>query len=59
MKLCFWRNAQLVLAQRVVQVVGRFKLLPSAQRAACTGATRSAFVPGRFHLLALAQRSSL
>ncbi|MCI56688.1 hypothetical protein A2U01_0077939, partial [Trifolium medium] len=40
-----------------VQAVGRFSFLLSAQRAACTGATHSAFVLGWFNLLALAQRA--
>ncbi|MCI73640.1 hypothetical protein A2U01_0094904, partial [Trifolium medium] len=44
------------VAQRTVQVVGRFSFLLSAQRAVGSGATRSAFVLGRFNLLALAQR---
>ncbi|MCI39498.1 hypothetical protein A2U01_0060730 [Trifolium medium] len=57
MKLCFWRNARMHVAQRAVQAVGRFSFLPSVQRAACTGATCSAIVLGRFDLLALAQRA--
>ncbi|MCI60623.1 hypothetical protein A2U01_0081879, partial [Trifolium medium] len=58
MKLCFWRNAHMHVAQRPVQTEGRFSFLPSAQRAACTGATRSAFVLGWFDLLALVQREA-
>ncbi|MCI47800.1 hypothetical protein A2U01_0069042 [Trifolium medium] len=54
----FLRNAPLHVARRALQTVGRFGLLPSAQRAACTGAMRSAFVLGRFDLLALVQRAA-
>ncbi|MCI44375.1 hypothetical protein A2U01_0065614 [Trifolium medium] len=54
----FLRNAHLHVARRAVQTVWRFGLLPSAQRAACTGAMRSASVLGRFDLLVSVQRAA-
>ncbi|MCI49392.1 hypothetical protein A2U01_0070636 [Trifolium medium] len=46
------------VTRRAVQTVWRFGLLPSAQRTACTGATRSASVLGRFDLLVSTQRAA-